>query len=168
MIDELIAYIIYNYGPIKSKKAFQKIFYFLTEMGIPTNLKYSLYHYGPYSSDLESKSKELNNLEIISIDKMSKSYIISSSIFTEENATSEDIKEYMDRIDDIINRLPLNSPLKLELYSTTHYVSNVIKSIYSEDNIDTIIEEVKNIKRDKFTEKEIRESYEYLRAVNFI
>lgn len=168
MIDELIAYIILNYGPIKSKKAFQKIFYFLTEMGIPTNLKYSLYHYGPYSSDLESKSKELDTLDVICIEKLSKMYIISQGNFTEEKANSKELEKFTRDVDSIINKLPLDSPLKLELYSTTHYVNSVIKKIYSENSISAVVEEVKNIKQDKFTESEIIEAYNYLSEIRFI
>lgn len=168
MLANFVAYVIENYGPIKGKKAFQKIFYFLTEMGIPTNLKYSLYHYGPYSSELDAKSNSFESIGAICIAKEGAGYKIDEGIFTTDYAISQEISPYTRQIDEIVSKLPIQNPMKLELYSTTHYASNVIKQIYAKDDIDEIVNEVKSIKKDKFSREEIIESYKYLKEVGFI
>lgn len=168
MLENFVAYVVHNYGPIKGKKAFQKIFYFLTEMGIPTNLKYSLYHYGPYSSKLDTQSKALENLGAISMEKEGYGYRIIEGLLTDNYANSSDIELYKREIDKIIQQIPINNPLKLELYSTTHYASNVIKEIYNISDVSEVVNEVKSIKKDKFSEDEIIQSYYYLKEIKFI
>lgn len=168
MLDNLVAYIVEKYGPIKGKKIFQKIFYFLTEMGIPTNLKYSLYHYGPYSSELDIKSNSLERKGAITIKKEGIKYVISEGIFTKDYAHSSEIEKYIKRIDEIVDKLPIRDAMKLELYSTTHYANNVIKEIYGDNCIDSIVLEVRSIKKNKFSEIDIKQAYEYLKTVGFI
>ncbi|MCR1962859.1 hypothetical protein NSA28_04415 [Clostridium perfringens] len=168
MLASFVAYVIENYGPIKGKKAFQKIFYFLTEKGIPTNLKYSLYHYGPYSAELDVQSNYFETIGAISIFKEGTGYLIEDGIFTEVYATSKEISMYTKKIDEIVKILPIQNPMKLELYSTIHYINNVIKEIYENNDIIELVSEVKNIKKDKFSEEDIIEAYEYLNKVKLI
>lgn len=168
MLENFVAYVVHNYGPIKGKKAFQKIFYFLTEMGIPTNLKYSLYHYGPYSSILDTQSKVLENVGAIHIEKEGYGYRITEGELTGDYANTSDINSYIRKIDGIIEKIPINNPLKLELYSTTHYASNVIREIYNITDVGEVVNEVKSIKKDKFSEEEIVQAYYYLKEIKFL
>lgn len=168
MLENFVAYVIQKYGPIKGKKVFQKIFYFLTEMGIPTKLRYSLYHYGPYSSELESKSSSFESSGAICINKEGVAYCITEAMFTKAYANSKDINMYTKQIDDIITKLPIENPLKLELYSIVHYANKVVSKIYDIKDINAIVKEVESVKKSKFSKDEIIEAYEYLINSGFI
>lgn len=169
MLANLISYVVESYGPIKGKKAFQKIFYFLTEMGVDTKLNYSLYHYGPYSSKLDADSKMFEDIGAIAIDKEGYKFSIHDSILTKEYArVVKDDPELTDKVDSIIAKLPIENGLKLELYSTTHYAAKVIREIYCNDDINDVIEEVISIKKDKFKRNEIEKAYYYLKENEFI
>lgn len=167
MLANLVAYVVDKYGPINGKKAFQKIFYFLTQMGIPTNLKYFLYHYGPYSSELDVESSTFENMGVINIERSGYGYKIFESDLTKKFSNSSEIIKFQNEVDKILSKIPISNPLKLELYSTTHYATKVIKDIYESDNINDVIQEVKNIKGKKFSEEEIRNAYNYLKEKGF-
>ncbi|AOY74705.1 hypothetical protein [Clostridium formicaceticum] len=163
MFETLVAYVMDHCDTIKGKKAFQKIFYFLTEQDIPTGLSYSLYHYGPYSSDLDYKTELVEQSGAISINKVGQRYNLTKGDKVDFLLKNDLIAPYKDKIDYILDILPLDNPLQLELLSTTHYAAMVQKEIYNNVNPDSVIQEVKNIKKTKFKEKEIYEAYNYLK-----
>ncbi|MEM5590710.1 hypothetical protein AAHH67_01300 [Niallia circulans] len=81
---------------------------------------------------------------------------------------SENKDEKTKDIDFILDNLPLDNPLQLELLSTTHYAAKVQKEIYDETDIEEVVKEVKRIKKSKFTEDNIKWSYEYLQNLKWI
>ncbi|RIW31608.1 hypothetical protein D3H55_15045 [Bacillus salacetis] len=164
---KIISYIIKKYGPIKGKKAFQKIFYFLTENGIPTGLTYSLYHYGPYSSKLDTLTEQFELNGAIKLIQKGIGYELIQGDKVDD-ILSENKDEKTKDIDFILDNLPLDNPLQLELLSTTHYAAKVQKEIYDETDIEEVVKEVKRIKKSKFTEDNIKWSYEYLQNLKWI
>lgn len=161
-LDILASYIVKNYGDINGKKAFQKIFYFLTEAEVPTGLNYTLYHYGPYSSQLDYGSAQLELSGAISIVSQARGYKITAGSKSEEFSVDESLSEYKKTVDEVLSKLPLNNPLLLELYSTTHYAAKVLEEIYDNHEKSDVINEVKRIKKDKFSINEIEEAYSFL------
>lgn len=74
---------------------------------------------------------------------------------TGDYANTSDINSYIRKIDGIIEKIPINNPLKLELYSTTHYASNVIREIYNITDVGEVVNEVKSIKKINFQKKRL-------------
>lgn len=164
----IASYIVENYGNISGKKAFQKIFYFLTEANVPTGLNYTLYHYGPYSSQLDYNSAQMELAGAISIIPKTRGYEITAGTKSGEFSQDESINEYKESIDGVLNKLPLKNPLMLELYSTTHYAAKVLKDIYDNYEKNDVVTEVKQIKKDKFSIKQIEEAYDFLIEEEFL
>lgn len=162
MLTSLAAYVLKKCDKINGKKAFQKIFYFITEAGIPTGLSYTIYHYGPYSAQLDFNTDNLEIEGAISISTQGIAYKIYKGIHAERLAEQADIEEYVQKIDGILEVLPIDNPLQLELLSTTHYISKVQKNIYNHLDQDQVVAEVKKIKKNKFTEEKIEEAYTFL------
>ncbi|MBC2579860.1 hypothetical protein [Clostridium sp. DJ247] len=168
MLENLVAYVVQQCNTIKGKKAFQKIFYFLTEQGIPTGLDYTLYHYGPYSATLDHKIRFIEEHGAIKVLKIGNRYDITIGEMTNQLANDKYINEYKKKIDAILDILPLDNPLKLELLSTTHYAVLLQKEIYDSNDVNLIVEEVKSIKNDKFSVKEIYDAYNYLKKYKLL
>lgn len=168
MLEYFISYVVERTGTIKGKKAFQKIFYFLTCQGVPTGLNYTLYHYGPYSADLDHQTDIMQELGAIKVEKLGNRFDITSSKQTSIFAKNEYVGSYKTIIDNTLKILPIGNPLLLELLSTTHYTAAIQKEIYNKSDIDSIIYEVKLIKGDKFAEKQIIDAYKYLIKTEFI
>lgn len=168
MLENLAAYVVHQCKTIKGKKAFQKIFYFLTEQGIPTGLEYQLYHYGPYSATLDNKTAIMQKDGAVKVLQIGNRYDITVGEMTDKMIEDVNLNKYKDKINRILKSLPLDNPLKLELLSTTHYAALVQREIYESDNVNLIVEEVISIKRDKFAEKEVEDAYRYLKENNLL
>lgn len=167
-LDALVSYIVESHGSIRGKKAFQKILYFLTEAKIPTGLNYTLYHYGPYSPELDYKTDQIQLLGAIELINKGMGYEIRGGSKSGVLSSDPSLNEYKNKIDEVMGILPLDNPLKLELYSTTHYAAKVRKEIYDCINEEDIVEEVKRIKKEKFSRDEIREAYKYISEKHLI
>jgi uncharacterized protein YwgA len=161
-LDALVSYVVESYGPIRGKKAFQKIFYFLTMAKIPTGLNYTLYHYGPYSSELDYKTDQIQLTGAIELVSIGMGYEIREGGQASELSKDPSLDQYREGIHKILDILPLDNPLKLELYSTTHYAAKVRKEIYDCLEEEDIVNEVIRIKKDKFSKEEIREAYKFI------
>lgn len=160
MLANITAYVIDSCGEIKGKKAFQKILYFLTETGVPTGLSYTLYHYGPYSPELDFQTHNLELKGAIEVKEQRIGYKIEKGRNADE--LKNDAMEYKELIDDVLSKLPFTEPMQLELLSTIHYVAKVQKCIYDILDEDKVVKEVIKIKKDKFSEDMIRRAYKEL------
>lgn len=167
-LTNLAAYVTSNFGPVKGKKAFQKVFYFLTECGVPTGLNYSLYHYGPYSSDLDYNTEQLELSGAIKVIPKGRGYEIIEGDKAQLLSNNVNIENSSELINVILKELPLDNPMQLELLSTTHYAAKVQKEIYDETNVDEVVNEVINIKKTKFTKDEIEKAYHFLKERSWI
>lgn len=160
-----VAYLIEKKKVIHGKKAFQKYMYFLDAVGVPTPLVFRMYHYGPYSSKLDYESDYLELVGAIKIEKNNDryGYVIKAGHRVKEILDEEKqfIKIYKDKMDKIIDSLP-DDPRQLELWSTTHFVARTLQKYYDVFSKSKVAMEVKKIKKDKFTEQEIKHAYEQL------
>lgn len=171
-LELLTAYVAIKRKNIPGKKAFQKIFYFLTENGIPTGLSYRIYHYGPYSSDLDYKTDDLvmqGSINLLEPQGHSKANHIIPG-FDAENMVakfSDELQSYSEIIDRLLHDLP-SDPRTLELWSTTHFMVGSKRRLGEEINKETIIDAVKEIKGAKFSNEEISAAYDRLRETRLV
>ncbi|GAB7387454.1 hypothetical protein BSNK01_12900 [Bacillaceae bacterium] len=165
----ICSYITLKKKELPGKKAFQKIMYFITASGVPTGLKFSIYHYGPYSSELDYSTDNLQLMGAITIEETAYGYKIfpgdKSEAFVEKE--KEWIEKYQERMDYLLEHLP-EQPMALELWSTTHYVADMLKTIYEQTDEKEIVREVVRIKKDKFSEEQIREALHHLQQLGLI
>ena len=77
------------------------------------------------------------------------------------------IEKYQERIDFLLENLP-EQPMVLELWSTTHYVADMLKTIYENTDEQEIVKEVVRLKKDKFSENQIREALKELQRLGLI
>jgi uncharacterized protein YwgA/O-acetyl-ADP-ribose deacetylase (regulator of RNase III) len=107
---------------------FQKIAYFATEKGIQTGLKYSKGSFGPYSSELKTKTTQLVNNGLICEERLGKMFAV------KVGPTFKDAREVygldmlnMDKtinlVYDLFLRMSTNSA---ELAATVHYASVIL------------------------------------------
>ncbi len=168
-LASICSYVLLKKKELKGKKAFQKILYFITASGVPTGLNYSIYHYGPYSSKLDYSMDNLQLMGAITVEKQAYGYRIylgdKSEAFVEKG--TDVIEKYQERIDYLLENLP-EEPMVLELWSTTHYVADMLKTIYENTDEQEIVNEVVRIKKDKFSENEIREALKELQRLGLI
>lgn len=62
-------------GYIEGRKKLQKTVYLLQSMGVPFDMKFKYYHYGPYSADLQSQINMLVAYELIDESNHGDTYI---------------------------------------------------------------------------------------------
>lgn len=158
-LELITAYVALKKEDIPGKKAFQKILYFLTQNGVPTGLTYRIYHYGPYSSDLDYKTDDLvmqGAINLLEPQGPSKMHRIQPGFDAPimVQRFNQELQMYRETIDRVLDELP-DDPRTLELWSTTHFVVGSKKRLGEEVDETTIINAVKEIKGNKFSNSEI-------------
>jgi uncharacterized protein len=164
-LQTLVAYLIDKKGSIPGKKAFQKYMYFFDAKGVPTPLNFRIHHFGPYSSELDY---ETDNLEIYGAITVSQNtggngFVIQPGKKTKGliESGNDFIQEHLSKIEFVLDSLPNESKI-LELWSTTHFVANSMNKFFDGAEKANVIREVKKIKQEKFSEQEIAEAYDKL------
>ncbi|AEG58488.1 hypothetical protein [Desulforamulus ruminis] len=168
-LPSLVAYLVKKKGTVHGKKAFQKYMYFLDAKGVPTTLNFRIHHYGPYSSELDYQSDNLELLGAINMQEKGIGFSITSGNRADEiiKKNQEYINLYAYIIDEVINNLP-EDPKTLELWSTTHFIANSLKQFSDDYSKDKVVDEVIKIKHDKFTKAEIEKAFETLKKMKYI
>ena len=142
----------------------QKICYFLKAKGVPLHYKFDMYHYGPYSQELYYRMDELavDGIVIDQFEQQSKSkYIPGDQI--EELLNNHDISHYLNDIDSIIGLFNQFHPSEMELLATIHYLQTTTAKYYGKvPEKNSVIDNVINIKRDKFERNLISRAYDAL------
>lgn len=142
----------------------QKICYFGIQLGIPYDLPYEMYFYGPYSPELEEKIRELQVKGLLS-DKGPQRY--SDYVLTGEgenflNKEKKSIEKWNSQISALVRALGGLKPALLELLATVQFTSARAKSRQN------VISEVRKIKGNKFSEGAINEVYDTLSRAGLI
>lgn len=143
-----------GYNP--GKKQLQKLIYLIQAKGIDLNYEYGIHFYGPYA---EALSQDLLSLYVIGqVDfhvKGQTHEVIPSDRPAEMSLSSDDST----LVDKIIRQYKDYSPYKLELITTAHFIAANLGSSDEE-----ILAGMKKVKKDKYSESEIREAISHLRA----
>ena len=164
-LPALVACLARKKGKIFGKKAFQKYMYFLDAKGIPNPLVFRIHHYGPYSYELDYQTDNLELIGAIELSSSGNGFIITPGSNAQKitEADKEFISRYENMIDDVLDILP-EAPLQLELWSTVHFVAKSMATYYGGATKQKVVEEVKKIKKDKFTLEEIQQAFDMLIA----
>ncbi|WEK54558.1 MAG: hypothetical protein P0Y55_00305 [Candidatus Cohnella colombiensis] len=168
-LQAVVSYLACKKETIQGKKAFQKFMYFIDAKGVPTQLSFRIYHFGPYSSDLDYQTDNLELEGSISLGKTGEKFVIQPGDRFDEILTREVefINQYSPVIDSVIELLP-DEPKVLELWSTTHFVANSMYKMYQKFDKGLVIDEVRKIKQDKFTMEQIDAAYDRLFELGFL
>ncbi len=160
-------------GGFVGRTALQKIVYFLTVRGVPTNYKFDIYHYGPFSekilwdidllladgviADKSSNSGKFSNYDSgPAIDEIVKMYA------TEMDAVSKDVKAVVSTL------IPLK-PNELELIATLDYLYRQQFATGVRDNIkDKVISRFQEFKKDKFPANLISSTYDAMVSARLV
>lgn len=146
------------------KKVVQKMFYFFERKGIQLNLRYGIHYYGPYSSKLDNITRELDDEDIINIDTSGQTHII--TIKSKDDIPDVLTNEELQYADFVIQNFAEKTPMQLEALATMDYVADKILLKGASDN--EIKMKFKEIKGNKFNEKEISEALELLHQLDFV
>ncbi|ADL43325.1 hypothetical protein COB47_2066 [Caldicellulosiruptor obsidiansis OB47] len=155
------------------KKFLQKVVYLLQRKGLNLNYNFSIHYYGPYSSQLEYDIHRLEMNRLVRIDPKDgyTHEIIPEEVSDDEKYLSHHDIEMIDskEIKDLIKNLSSFNASELELIATVDYVINQLKIRGTDElNKKEIIEKVKKLKGNKYTEKKIEEAIKFLEENGFV
>lgn len=167
----LLAFIVTEYNKISPKPlgrtVIQKLCYHAKMRGIPFQYSFEIYHYGPFSQAIYTDMDRLIMSEIVndqSPDPEISQYIPTEKTaeFLKENASL--IEPYSKELSGLIKLFSDLGPRHMELLSTVHYCFKSYKD-FSKKTLgrEEIIEKVKEIKGDKFSDKDINWAYDALK-----
>ena len=149
------------------KTKIQKLIYLAQEVfGLPLKYAVQMYHYGPYSFDLEDDLSRMRLYGILSIDQDNSGYGYHVSPILSDlpddfgtPLTGEDKKA----LDNAIQHFGKLNAQDLELRATIHFVAKIIGNGKNED----VVNNVRTLKP-KFSVDKIRVVYEQLRQDNLL
>lgn len=168
-LSAAVSYLASRKQIIQGKKAFQKFMYFIDAKGVPTQLSFRIYHFGPYSSELDYQTDNLELIGAITVGKNGEKFTIQLGDKVDDILKKEAdfISQHSSTIDSVISLLP-DEPKVLELWSTTHFVANSMYKMNQEFNKSVVIDEVKKIKQEKFSIEQIGTAYDKLFEIGFL
>ena len=136
------------------KTTVQKMMYFLKRMGL-VDYEYTLYHYGPYSFEVENELEQLESSGILNISwDPDRGYFIR---LAEGYDLSEPGTSMKEAIDFLVRKFGQKRAKDLSLIATVLY-------FYSRLPENEIIETVKNLKP-QFSELEVRKALEVVKEI---
>jgi len=156
------------------RTTFQKLAYFATEKGIPTDLKYSRSSFGPFAPDLKRKITQLVNNGLIREEQLGKMFNIKVGP-TFKDALSNyqnDIKPFEPAIEQIVDVFLRMTTKQAEIAATVHYAAESLakESRQSPTEMDVLeyIMKWKQKHRPPLNESEISDTIRNLAALQII
>ncbi|MCD6450004.1 MAG: hypothetical protein J7L34_05815 [Thermotogaceae bacterium] len=137
-------------SPQVGKTVIQKLMYILERKGVG-KYNYTLYHYGPYSSKVESLLNYAEFLKGVNVEwGVGRGYLIKPSVNVEhlEKSVSEDKKE---TINDIVTKVGSLTAKDLSLLSTILYVENQ-ENISNDEELINVVRSIKPL----FSKEEVK------------
>lgn len=118
----------YHY-PI-GRTSFQKIAYFATESGIPTELSYRRSSYGPYAPELKALITRLVNNGLIREERLGRMFAVKPGPTFKDacRAYERDLAEWKDTIDAIADLFMRMRTQQAELAATVHFAAKGVAS----------------------------------------
>lgn len=155
-------------GGYLGRTALQKIMYFLTRRGIPLPYRFEIYHYGPFCSDIYHDVDCLQADEVV-VDKAQGTgkywnYAPGPNTDVLIELYGDEMAEYEDVIDEVINIFADLSPNALELIATLDYIYQDEKA-RRRDGLpekQAVVERFIQVKKDKFPLEMVNEMYDVL------
>lgn len=153
------------------KKTLQKLVYLIERKGIKLGFAYSIHYYGPYSSELDYAIHRLEMQGVVTIISDGMTHQISltedAGLIREEEVEILD-KEQLQKIDEIIAKFATKSAYDLEAITTTDYVAQQLKANGGLWDQDSLVEGVRKIKGEKFSQEKIEEAIAILKEEGYL
>ena len=140
------------------KKALQKLIYLVEKKGVDLGFDFSIHYYGPYSSRLDDAVHSLQMQGVIEIvpDGMSQRiHVTELSEMMESIALSETDEQ---KIEDVLRTFGRMTAFELELITTTDFVARALRQSGKPCKNDDIMEGVRRIKGDKFSQEKMTQA----------
>lgn len=144
----------------------QKLVYFLQETGVPLDYEFEIYHYGPFSFELSDQMNFWDSLGVLSIAADPTGYGFSINVGSHGSKYRIDNK-YSPRIDYVVEKFGSDSPAKLEVKSTVHFVNKVLKKQMKNLPEKLVVGKVKELKP-QFTDSFISDCYQELKGLRLV
>lgn len=159
----IISQVCEKSGQAPGKKMVQKLMYLVERSGVELDLNYSIHFYGPYSAKLDNMLHILENKNIIQIDTTKPTHYIKMQRRLEDKRL-EDMEQ--EKVTYILERFIKMTASELEAITTIDYTANNLVPEKATD--EQIINEVKKIKGNKFSEALLYNDLELLKREGFI
>jgi uncharacterized protein YwgA len=145
------------------KKALQKLIYLVEKKGVDLGFNFSIHYYGPYSSTLDDAVHSLQMQGVIDIvpDGMSHRIHVTELSDMMESTTLSQTEEQ--EIEDVLRTFGRMTAFDLELITTTDFVARALRQSGKTCMDDDIIEGVRRIKGDKFSQDKMTQAIIQLR-----
>jgi uncharacterized protein YwgA/O-acetyl-ADP-ribose deacetylase (regulator of RNase III) len=149
-----------HHWPI-GKTSFQKLAYFLTVVGVPTELGFARSTYGPYSPDLAKVTSRLVNNDLIEQSNLGKMIRIKvgKTFDAGRRAYADQLEQWESQIAQVANLMARMDTRQAEVAATAHFVAAEIESATGEtpSDEDVLIEvmEWKQRKRPPLHQEEV-------------
>ncbi len=157
---------------VLGKKALQKLIYLIQRKGLDLGFDYSIHYYGPYSSTLDYSVQSLEMQGAIEMNVDGLTWRIHTTGMSGDLAEESGYNDFGEPERAIIGYIVENfaglSAKQLELLTTTDYVANKIGKERDTPPDTVILDGVKRIKDDKFSDEEIIDAIHELRKHGFI
>jgi len=147
-------------GEITGRKKLQKMIYIAKKINLPFYEKYDFHFYGPYSEELTLRIEELCNLGFLNEmhEKKGGYFQYRYSLTKSGEEFLANYEPDMPPMQECMQDLNGQSARFLELVSTVLYFDSLEK--------EEVIEKVFTLKsKQKYTEEEIGQAYEYIEAI---
>jgi len=170
MEDDLkreIVFSVISLMPNLGKTKLQKSLYFLQEsQGVPLGFDFVMYHYGPYSNDIDSVLTEMSARGTIEIVGYPRGDWVGYEIrpTKEEAAVPPEYAKQIERVAGFFSRLDAQ---QTELCATIHFVKSILAEKKQEATRDAVTREVINIKP-KFSSEVVNEWIDKLVAAGLM
>lgn len=154
-------------GPIQGRIQLQKLIYFCKALGADVNANYKLYIYGPYCQQIADALQDCVVDGILTetnggIEKGSEFDAFVQSASESGNELSGTSKKI---VCDVLTACSDLSTRQLEIAATTFFINRQLKVLFGSDDKERVIEKVTEAKGSRFSEEEIRQSYELVQEV---
>jgi uncharacterized protein YwgA len=114
-----------HYWPV-GRTRFQKIAYFLSSLGVPTQLEYERNNYGPYSPGLKAVESQLMNNGLITQRRVGKMIAINVGPTFDDarKAYADKLQEWKGQIERVADLFARMSTKQTEVAASVHLVAN--------------------------------------------
>jgi hypothetical protein len=154
------------------RTAIQKLAYFSKELGVPIPCSFEIYTYGPYSDAITFDVDSLLADDVLldqSRDKKYSNYKLGPRANDFFRMMESDVEAWTRMIDTVVAVFGEFSPQDLELIATLHFVAQRQKTIgRAAPSRESVVDEFRQIKKNKFSIDEINGWYDSLKNAKLI
>jgi len=160
------------FGGYLTRISLQKIVYFLQAMGLSYQVEFTKNEHGPYSEELKSAFKSMENQGFIEGFEKHEVQATSSAFAEAEEFLSSEGGESDAKAQEFIDRLALliegyESPFGMELLSSVHYLV-ISENKSSTEEVVKSIQSWNDHKNDRFNPRSIEAAYDRLKEDEFL